>query len=155
MRKGLPSMHLTVRARHSHKTELRLQKNTSSWHLTNSVHWADFYQSRRKFDSNFPTSLDQTIRLNQTLQELKNLGIFIKANKTIVINGASSKEQHFRYQRDRLAGAIYLVLHQMQGRYYTVFQQKQRNMSGWIFQYFHKAFWFRFCPDESWNHSAP
>lgn len=148
-------MHLTVLTWHSHKTELRLQKNTSSWHLTNSVHWADFYQSRRKFHSNFPTSLDQTIQLNQTLQELTNLSIFIKTNKTIVINGASSKERRIRYQRDRLAGVIYLICNQMQGRYYTVFQQKQRNMWGWIFQYFHKASWFRSCPGESWNHSAP
>lgn len=67
-----------------------------------------------KTEENF---LDQTTQLNQTLQELTNPGIFIKTNKTLIINGASSKERHIRYQRARLAGAIYLILHRMQGRY--------------------------------------
>lgn len=52
----LPWTHLTVLTWHSQKTEFRLQKNTSLWHLTNSVHWADFYQSRKKFHSNSPWS---------------------------------------------------------------------------------------------------
>lgn len=47
-----------------------------------------------KAEENFTaTFFDQTTQFSQTLQDLTSPGIFIKANKTVIINGAFSKER--------------------------------------------------------------
>lgn len=148
MRKGLPSTHLTVLTQHSHKTELWLQRNTS-WHLSNVVHWASFYQGRRKFHSTFLDHSAEITQLKHTLWELTSPGIFIKANTTIIAKGASCKEV-----RGIQSGRCCLFNPLSKCKVGTALQLQHRNRSGWTQQCFHKASGFRHCPGESWNHSS-